>query len=137
MDPAGAVLFDHLVKPTVKIAPKAQSVHHISELMLSDKPRFPFIYDDLYKILHFRKVITYNADFDVRLLTQTCNRYSLPYFDTSWSCAMIQYSNFCGDWNEDRGNFKFQALPSSKHTAAADCLATLEVIKIMAAAVIE
>jgi hypothetical protein len=49
------------------------------------------------------------------------------------ACAMSNYASFVGEWNDYHGNYKWQRLPGGDHSAIGDCLATLELIKKMAA----
>jgi DNA polymerase-3 subunit epsilon len=48
---------------------------------------------------------------------------------------MLQYARFIGEWNSYYNSYKWQKLDGGDHTALGDCLATLEVIRVMAGAI--
>jgi hypothetical protein len=49
---------------------------------------------------------------------------------------MDWYSQFIGDWNDYYGSYCWQKLPGGDHSALGDCIATLEIIKLMARSII-
>ena len=49
-----------------------------------------------------------------------------------WQCAMKQYSVWVGEWSAYWEDYRLQALPGGDHSAAADCLATLHLLRVMA-----
>jgi DNA polymerase III epsilon subunit-like protein len=56
------------------------------------------------------------------------------WFNTiDWTCAMLEYSAFCGDYSQKYADYRFQRLPGAGHRALGDCRACLEVIEHMAA----
>jgi DNA polymerase-3 subunit epsilon len=79
-------------------------------------------------------VVIYNKAYDLRLIRQSLMRFSspLPFTPARVECAMLQYADYVGDWNEYHQNFKWPKLEGGDHSAVGDCLATLEVIKRMA-----
>jgi DNA polymerase-3 subunit epsilon len=101
--------------------------------MLAVAPNFPQVYELLVEILRNRMVIIYNASFDHRMLLQNCKLHEIEFeaFDTN--CAMLMYSQWCGDWDYRRRNYRWQKLPGGDHSSLGDCRATLEIIKEMAA----
>jgi DNA polymerase III epsilon subunit-like protein len=144
IDLDGNVLLDILVRPTVPIAPEARSVHCITDQALADAPYFSDLYDAIAELLSNRSVLTYNADFDSRLLGQTCAKYGLPVFEVAeWNCVMERYASFWGERSKS-GQYKPQSLSTAcaqqgvdtdgHHEAVKDCLLTLELIKAMAVA---
>ena len=102
---------------------------------LSECPTFRQVSRALKRSIRSRTIIAYNAAFDMRLYRQTwqINGGFLP--KGRWECAMLQYARFVGEWNEYRGDYKWQKLEGGAHSALSDCLATLSVIKSMASAV--
>jgi len=136
----GSEILNEMIQPTVPINPDAQRVHGISRKMLEDKPFFPDIYPRIVEATYQKDVIIYNAEFDVRMLRQSCEAFRdncVPpgiVWETEFDCAMINYAQFCGEWNDYRGSFRWQRLPGGDHSAMGDCKATLEVIRMMAAA---
>jgi DNA polymerase-3 subunit epsilon len=144
IDLDGNVLLNTLVRPTVPIASEARSVHGITDQELADAPYFSDLYDTLAGLLVNRCVLAYNADFDHRLLQQTCAKYGLPPFKVAeWGCVMERYADFWGERSQ-AGHHKPQSLAvacdqqginvDGHHEAVKDCQLTLELIKAMAVA---
>lgn len=137
IDGAGNVLIDNtLVKPTIHIPMDASRIHGINDETVKDAPRFTEIWGEIYKHMDGKTLVIYNADFDTRILTQSAKaigdglQIGFPF--KRMTCAMNAYSEYVGEWN-NHGNFRWQRLPGGDHTALGDCLATLELIKDMAA----
>lgn len=136
IDSAGKVLLNELLNPKISIDPGAQAVHHISKAMLADKPEFKSISDRLISALAGKTIVTYSADFDRRILRQTARTHGVdldPVIGQTWACAMLSYAAYYGDYNEHRGSFRWQNLTGGDHSALGDCLATLDLIRRMAA----
>lgn len=134
IDGAGQVLVENKrFKPKCEIDPGAEAVHGITRETLEDAPDFAEFAEELGGILRGKKVVIYNAQFDLRMLTQTALIHSVLtevlYPDTS--CAMLQYAAFVGEIKRG-GGYKWQKLPGGNHTSLGDCLAVLELIKRMA-----
>lgn len=136
--PDGAIVFGTLLKPTKPIPAEATRIHGITNEVVATAPVFPDVRDRLAELLTGVTVVAYNAAFDSRILAQTARTHQVEPLSLGWSCAMIQYSAFVGDWISFRQEYRYQRLPRGpkyqKHEAAGDCLATLEVIRLMATA---
>ena len=141
LDLDGKVLIDTLLKPTVPISPEAYEIHGISYQSLKNAPSILDLYDEIANLIRNRYLVAYNAAFDQRLLTQTCNLHGLPKFEVAgWYCAMEKYSYFRGK-DDGQKDYKSQSLISActqqgilvrkAHEAVKDCLLTLELIKSM------
>ena len=141
LDLDGKVLLNTLLKPTVPISSEAYELHGIGYQSLKNAPNILDIYDDIANLIRNRYLVAYNAAFDQRLLTQTCNRYGLPKFEVAgWYCAMEKYTYFRGKHDGEK-DYKSQSLTSActqqniivhtAHEAVKDCLLTLELIKSM------
>jgi DNA polymerase-3 subunit epsilon len=130
----GRVLFDSLVKPTRSIPPDATAIHGITDADVRDAPSFPAVYGRVHEIISGKRVIIYNAQFDLRLIHQTMARHKLLSYgldSDQAECAMLVYSAWVGErWSD--GGYKWQKLQNADHSAAGDCLATLALIKKMA-----
>ncbi len=87
LDVDGTVLFSSLVRPSCAMNPAAASVHGITPEELADAPTWPHVHDAVAEILAGRLVIAHNADFDSRLLTQTCRAYGLDTPSAEWDCT--------------------------------------------------
>lgn len=81
LDVKGNVLLDTLVKPTCRISADARAVHHITEEMLVSAPTWPEVWAQAEPLLKGKRMLAYNAPFDVRLLKQSCRAHGLkePY----------------------------------------------------------
>lgn len=125
IDLAGNVLFERRVCPSVVIHPAAEAVHGITPAMVSDCPTFDQIAGELRQVIEGRRVLIYNAAFDLRLLRQTYRAFGLP---CQWlnrvasDCVMRALANG-GKWRPLRGG---------DHSAVGDCRATLAVLKAAA-----
>lgn len=75
VDEAGAVLFESYCRPTVPVDPEAQAVHGIDSSALEAAPSWPEIVYKLQVSLLGRKLVIFNADFDVRILRQTAKAH--------------------------------------------------------------
>jgi len=131
-------LLNSLVRPTIPIPPDATAIHGISDAMVAAAPGLPQIMPRLGAILFGKLVIAYNAAFDERLLQQSAFRHRLGWPMCQWACAMEQYARFVGQWSDRHQTYTFQKLPrrrgyqGEKHQAVDDCLATLDLIHMMA-----
>lgn len=134
--PDGAVLLDTLLRPTITISQGATEVHGLTNAMLADAPTFPEIAEQLKTVLTGRLVVSFNAEFDRRLLIQTRERYQVAELGIPadrWECAMLQYAAFCGEWHDYYRDYRYQSLPGGDHTALGDARATLALIQKIAA----
>jgi DNA polymerase-3 subunit epsilon len=145
IDHTGAVLLDQLVRPHKAIDPDAAAVHGISDDDVAAAPDFAAVYPRLKELLGSGTVVAYNADFDSRILYQTCLWSNLPALPSAtWHCAMLRYAQFRGSWNTRSRSFRWHRLTNAcahegiavqdAHAAAGDCQMTLQLIQAMAAA---
>src|SRR5690606_23599942 len=141
----GAVLLDTLIHPRKAISPGAMRVHGIQNRDVDKAPRFAEIHPELARCVNGRALVAYNLDFDWRILRFGCTSSGLPQLrPKSRHCARKQYAQFAGDCDRARGSYGWKSLSracaqfgvSSRaaHSAAGDCLMTLEVIRHIAAA---
>lgn len=135
IDGNGAVLMDNvLVKPTKPIPSDATAVHQITNEMVKNAPAFPDILPQLRDVIAGRLLVIYNAQYDMRLLVQSskAHGFALSLGIAGFTCAMLRYAEWFGDWNDYHGSFRWQKLQGGDHSALGDCRATLDVIKKMA-----
>lgn len=87
--------------------------------------------DDLDQVVGTKEIITYNAEFRERIFEQTCEAWGCDpeFFD--FDCAMLQYSAYVGEPGKYDG-YKYQKLPKTGTSEAADCIAVLNLLKVMA-----
>lgn len=143
IDKHGETMFDSLIKPKKPIPPDAESIHGISNNDVRGAPTWPVVYDQIKDILTTPGLTTaiYNANYDIRIIKQTCKLHGLDMFDINPVCVMLQYAKFWGVWDDYRGNYKWQKLTNAAkqqgieiknaHRALGDCLMTLEVLNAM------
>lgn len=129
----GERLFESLVKPVGLMG--ATHIHGIAAEDVATAPGWyeidPLVIDIL---IGASRVISYGAEFDARLITQSRARWGLPPSGSAsnrWQCAMEEYARWYGDWSSYHKSYKWQRLQGG-HRALGDCLACLEYIKIMA-----
>jgi DNA polymerase-3 subunit epsilon len=133
----GRAILNSLVKPSGKIPEEASRIHGITDEHVAIAPTWPDLWPAVRRVIEGRVVVVYNADYDTRLLFQSGLFAGIPMLEinrlTEWHCAMQQYAAWVGDWNSYRRSYRWQRLPGGDHTALGDCLATLGVLKQMAA----
>lgn len=133
MDLEGKPLLNTLVKPQMTIPEEVIQIHGITDSLVESEPSFPDVYPKLLEALKGRKVIIYNADFDISIISYCCGLHSLPAVKFEEShCLMSWYARWYGDWSDYFGSYKWQPLCGG-HRALSDCRAALERIKEMAA----
>ena len=144
VDMQSNVLLHTLVKPTIPVGTEARAIHGITDEVLAQAPSFAHLYEMIAVLLGNRTVLAYNADFDRRLLAQTCTKYGLPPFEVvAWDCVMERYASFWGE-RAKAGHAKPQSLSTAcmqqgiavhgHHDALQDCLLTLALINAVAVA---
>ena len=112
VDRYGQVLLDTLVKPTVPLPPEVTAVNGITPEMLEGAPGFPQIVGELAALVADRRVVTYGAGFDVKMIRQTATAWGLPSPVQSAFCAMIAYAEFHGEKGY-YGDWKWQKLKAA------------------------
>lgn len=137
----GITVFVYQFKPTVPINPKAQAVHGISEADLKNCPTFEEMAPVFLTLLKKRPLIIFNAEFDLRILKQTCEAFDieLDLDAIKAHCAMKLAADYYGATNRrgtislanamDRANVEWEG---QAHSAEADALGTMNLVKVMA-----
>jgi DNA polymerase III subunit epsilon len=146
VDGSGEVLIDTFVKPLTQIPSRATAIHGITNSMVKDAPSWAVVSEQVVPLLDGRDVIAYNAVFDRKMMHQSAQAWGLPKVDwktfSRWWCAMEAFSELYGESNSyRRGGFKYQSLKTAAahyrvpveraHTALADCMTTLAVVRAM------
>lgn len=130
------VLLNSLVKPVgeFEIDPEAEAVHGISQSQVENAPDFAALHPVVAEVMGDRKILIYNARFDMRILSYSCQLAGLPDLirRDKWHCLMYAYAAWYGEWVERRKSFKWQPLGGG-HRALEDCLEALECLREMAA----
>lgn len=133
----GETVYNGRFKPTLSIHWKATKIHGLTADTLAREPGFAEQYDAIKALLEDQTVLIYNAAFDVPMLRRTCELYACPSITFKGHCVMLQYAAFVGEWDSYHGNYRWQSLPAGDHSALGDCIATLNILKRMAAAHVE
>ena len=141
----GEVLLDSLVRASCPVSQGARQVHRISDADLAQAPTIRELMPALHEVFDGRTVLSYNFDFDRRLLAQTISAAGL-HWPGEWRhwrespdryCIMRLYARFYGrdhKWQK-LGNALAQCgleLDGSLHRAAADARAALLVLQHIA-----
>lgn len=142
LDASGRVLLQSLVQPTRPVHPEAVRIHGLTDAELARAPAWPMVYRELLAVLRsFPLVIAYNADFDRRLIAQTCGEHGLPPPEPDWHCAMRRFAEYAGpppidSWRRyhrlAEALERFGLSHPDSHRAAADAEGCRELVHAMA-----
>jgi DNA polymerase-3 subunit epsilon len=135
IDGEGNILVENLlIKPTISIPESASRIHGISDEAVKAAPRFSDVFSKIYDAVYGKFLVIYNADYDLRILNQSGKALDYPvvFGFSDYDCVMQKYSEWCGEWSDYHGSFRWQRLPGGDHSSLGDCRATLELIKRMA-----
>ncbi len=115
VDVYGDVLYESLVNPGMPIPPESSAVNEITDEMVADKPGWAQVWREVEPILRNRAIGIYNADFDMRLLKQSCAYAGVPWTldDKQAFCVMRLYAAWYGEWNARYNGFRSQKLASA------------------------
>ena len=141
IDQHGNTLFDSLIKPKGPIPRDAERIHGISNSDVENADSWPNVYEGVRNLLEGRSVAIYNAEYDTRIIQQTCKLHDLTMIKFNPVCVMLRYAIYWGEWNYSRGNYKWQKLTNAArqqgikienaHRALGDCMMTLSVLNKM------
>lgn len=92
----GNILLDSLVKPTVKVNPKAKAKHGIADKELKNAPLWPDVYKQYLTATEGKTILAYNSKYDKKMVQQTCKANNLTNKKRQWNCVMLAYSEFMG-----------------------------------------
>lgn len=140
IDNEGAVLFDSYIKPTQHTEwAEAERIHHITPEMVADAPTIAEVMPEINDILNrYDKIIGYNLKFDKAFLENN----GAEFLSTEYADVMKMFAPIYGEWNDQRGSYKWQKLTiaadyygydwsehKEAHNSLGDCYATLHVYK--------
>lgn len=140
----GKLLLDSLVKPIGEINPRAQEVHGITKEMVENAPTWDRVALALDIVLKGRVVVIYNANFDIRIMSQSSRIAGLnidgKFNSEAYFCAMSEYARRARIYNHFHGRnrtFKLQVacelegvpVPKELHRSAADARLTRDLVK--------
>ena len=139
---SGDAILNTLIKPKCSIPDEVIGIHGITNEIVENAPSYADIHNLLINIFNEKRVIIYNASYDLRLIQQSAAQYDFsPLINPkSIFCAMSWYAEFYGQWDQTRDNFKWQKLITAAkqqnidlsdlkaHRALANCEITRRVI---------
>lgn len=140
IDNEGAVLFDSYIKPTQHTEwAEAERIHHITPEMVADAPTIAEVMPEINDILNrYDKIVGYNLKFDKAFLENN----GAEFLSTEYADVMKMFAPIYGEWNDQRGSYKWQKLTiaadyygydwsehKEAHNSLGDCYATLHVYK--------
>jgi len=138
IDAQGSALLSCLVKPIGKrkFHEEAIDTHGITFEKVKTAETIDELLPKIISAVNGRTILAYNADFDKRLLDQSCAKANIPTPPFRWECVMLNYSQFCGEPSRTPGEYRPQKLPRKNkldhHDATGDCHLTLELLIQMA-----
>jgi len=143
VDNAGEVLFEQLVRPQNIIPQEAIAIHHITNEMVADLPTWDEVWHAVRGMLSGKTVCMYNAEFDLRLIDQSNDRYGIGRERLAAFDVMKLFAQFRGEINrrtntyrwfrlEQAGAYCGIAIPNA-HRAKEDTLLTRAVLQWIAA----
>lgn len=134
VDHDGKLIMDQLFNPQDPIPADAIRVHNISNEMVQGKPRWGAYWMEIRSKFFGKTICMYNADYDLRLIYQSNERYGIKRERMNVFCVMKLFAQFRGEWDSRRGRYRWFrleeagaqagiAIPNS-HRAADDTLLT-------------
>lgn len=140
IDNEGTVLFDSYIRPTQHTEwAEAERVNHITPEMVDKSPTIEEVMPEINDILkRYDKIVGYNVRFDADFLKHNGAEFS----NAEYADAMKMFAPIYGEWNDQRGSYKWQKLTiaadyygydwsehKEAHNSLGDCYATLHVYK--------
>lgn len=140
IDNEGTVLFDSYIRPTQHTEwAEAERVNHITPEMVADAPTIAEVMPEINDILNrYDKIVGYNLKFDKAFLENN----GAEFLSTEYADVMKMFAPIYGEWNDQRGSYKWQKLTiaadyygydwsshENAHNSLGDCFATLHVYK--------
>lgn len=153
IDAQGNVLLNSLVRPSKPIPQEATDIHGITDAMVVSAPTWDQLHQQFTDVISNTEqpLVIYNDAYDIRILNNTARIYGIrPAYFTSGTvrnydsvhCAMHAYAEFYGQWDDYRGQYKWQKLTNAvkqcghevegAHRSLSDCKMTLQVLQFMA-----
>lgn len=143
VDSSGETLLDTLVNPCCPIPAEAAAIHGITDKEVANAPLWTEVYKQFETILTTapKPVVIYNAEYDSRIISQSCNAEGLPIPEMTTPCAMLLFAKWYGELNKYANGYRWQRLNfaadncevkvEGEHRALADCLTTLGVLQFL------
>ncbi len=121
-----------LINPGIPIPPSATAIHHITNEMVAQEPRFRDIARGLADIFHGSDIGGFNSNrFDIPILVEEFGRCSIPFPEQDAKLVDVQVIYHRKEERTLAAAYKFYCSKNLEgaHDAGADVKATLEVFK--------
>lgn len=135
IDLDGNILFDSLFKPSIEVSRNAESVHGLSNKILSNAPIWSEKWEEIKFILKDKIALIYNSPFDYNLIKQTCDAFNVEFVDFNVECLMRLYSDYIDSkrWVSLQRAYESEVGDiTQSHRALGDCKMCLELINSIA-----
>lgn len=127
----GRMVYESLVRPTIRVPAAAARLHGLTTEMLTGAPSWENVWPDIESILQRHVLIAYNAAFDRRMIELMTARYRLSSPPLRWRCAMRFIKQRAG-WKKaltlTKACRQFRIEPGT-HRAATDARATAALLR--------
>lgn len=110
------ILYQSLVKPSRPIPNDAIRIHGITDELVRDAPNWLRVWPEVEKVLRERVIGIYNAEFDLRMISQTNQRYHIywnPAVFANKFCLMKLFAQYYGEWDVWRQSYRWQSLEAA------------------------
>ena len=140
----GTLIYESLVKPKKSIPAQASAIHGITDVTVAWAPAWENVWPDVVDVVNGRVAGFYNAEFDMRMMRQSCGLNGIPWENPFVDdfCVMELFARYYGDWDPRRSKFRWQNLASAgqffhlpepnSHRAKDDALLTKLILEKMA-----
>lgn len=136
LDAQGNVVLDTLVKPEGPIPAEASNVNGIWDEMVANAPRWAEIWPKVIEAMRGKVVITYNVEFDRRMVTQTRKKYGIEekLGVAGWTCLMETYKDWVHSirWFSLWSACEHMGAQPGGHRALGDAQAALGLLRAIA-----
>jgi DNA polymerase-3 subunit epsilon len=122
-----------MVDPGIPIPPEATEIHGITDAMVKDAEPFAMLWPRIASVISECDVCAYNAKFDLTMLEAECMRNGIAWQPPER--VIDPYRIFLSrvpHTLEGAVRFYLRRPHENAHSASADCIATLEVLKAQA-----
>lgn len=134
VDRYGQEQFNSLIRPSDSgMSGYATTITGIDANTLRKAPLLSRMHAPIQKALTSKPVVLiYNAEFDVRIIEQSCFHAGLPPFNWPEVVDLMKhFSRWVGDWNPKQNDYSWLRLEGG-HRARGDCLAMISLMEKMA-----
>ena len=131
LDIEGNIVYDGYFNPTKASHWAAAKKHKLSTDFLAQQPKWEDEWAKISTLLEGKTILAHNADFDHRLLQQTCLRYNLePNLALTFVCTMPFVKALTGENSLEKAldAMKYRTGSESLHNSRTDCFMLLKLL---------